>query len=81
MILKSAAIARALDALGGFWRVVSRALQAIPRPLRDAAYDFIATRSLRWFGNPSAGRIPTQGEALRLMPAKLKCRLQPVATT
>jgi len=68
VFVKSAAFARAFDALGGFWRVVSRAMLAIPRPLRDAAYDFIATRRLRWFSNPSVCRIPTRSEALRLKP-------------
>lgn len=66
--LKSSAVARSLDSLGGFWRVVSWTLRAVPRPFRDAAYDFIAKRRLRWFSAPSVCRLPTRGEAQRLMP-------------
>jgi predicted DCC family thiol-disulfide oxidoreductase YuxK len=68
VFVKSSAVARALDGLGGFWRVVSWMLRALPRPLRDVAYDFIANRRLQWFSAPSVCRLPTRGEAQRLMP-------------
>ncbi len=40
---------RALDAIGGFWRVVSL-LRFTPRPIRDWCYYFIAKNRYRWFG-------------------------------
>jgi predicted DCC family thiol-disulfide oxidoreductase YuxK len=61
---KSTAVLRILDALGGFWRVVSW-LRIIPRPLRDGVYDFVAARRLRWFGQASSCSI------LGLSPARL----------
>jgi predicted DCC family thiol-disulfide oxidoreductase YuxK len=34
-------------------------LAAVPRPLRDAAYDFIAANRYRWFGKKDECMIPT----------------------
>jgi predicted DCC family thiol-disulfide oxidoreductase YuxK len=66
VFIKSTAVAFALNALGGFWRLTSWALLAIPRPLRDVAYDFIAHRRHRWFPKLSCP-IPSPAEAIRLL--------------
>lgn len=34
-------------------------LLAVPRPLRDAVYRFIARHRYRWFGKSEACRVPT----------------------
>jgi predicted DCC family thiol-disulfide oxidoreductase YuxK len=68
LFTKSTAVARALSGLGGFWRVLSWVLLAVPRPLRDTAYDFIANRRHRWFVKPSVCQIPTRTEPIRLFP-------------
>ncbi len=41
---RAAAVARALLALGGGWRVAGALLAAVPRPLADAAYGAVARR-------------------------------------
>ncbi|HCN28087.1 MAG TPA: hypothetical protein DIT64_04770 [Verrucomicrobiales bacterium] len=43
--------------LGGIWRL-ALVLKIIPRPLRDAAYRFIASRRYRWFGRHGACLVP-----------------------
>ena len=48
-------IARGLD---GAWPLLF-AFIIVPRPLRDAAYDFVARRRLRWFGRRAACHVPT----------------------
>ena len=45
------------------------ALRLVPRALRDAAYDFVARRRLRWFGRAS--------QACPLVPAHLRGRFAP----
>lgn len=44
--------------LGGLWRLLSP-LRLLPRPLRDALYDWIAANRYRWFGKRETCRIPT----------------------
>lgn len=44
------AIARVLRILGGRWRVLAGLLRAIPRPVRDTAYRWIARHRYRLFG-------------------------------
>lgn len=36
----------------------TRALKAIPKPLRDAVYKLIARNRIRWFGRPQACDLP-----------------------
>ncbi|BCX47832.1 thiol-disulfide oxidoreductase DCC [Haloferula helveola] len=52
-----------LDALGGHWRAFAIAGRLIPRPLRNALYNFIARHRYRWFGKGDACALPS--EALR----------------
>lgn len=56
--VRSSAALRALHALGWPWRLFA-ALLAVPRPLRDAVYDFIARRRYRWFGRSDTCRVAT----------------------
>lgn len=63
ILSRSDGVLRTLDALGGHWRVLAFAGRCIPRPLRDAVYDFIAARRHRWFGRGDACALP--GEALK----------------
>lgn len=55
---RSSAALRAGMMLGWPWRL-GGALLAVPRPLRDLAYDFIARRRYRWFGRRDSCRMPT----------------------
>jgi predicted DCC family thiol-disulfide oxidoreductase YuxK len=50
---RSAAAVRMLAGLGGAWRL-AWALLIVPRPLRDAGYDWVARNRYRWFGAASA---------------------------
>lgn len=43
--------------LGGWWRAAA-ILYAIPRPLRDAVYRFIARHRYRWFGRREQCMLP-----------------------
>lgn len=54
---RSTAILRAVSGLGGGWKLAS-ALLLIPRPLRDAVYDFIGARRYRWFGQSTHCSLP-----------------------
>ena len=56
--VRSSAAVRILMALGGPWRLFG-ALLAIPKPLRDRLYDFVARRRYRWFGKSESCRMPT----------------------
>jgi predicted DCC family thiol-disulfide oxidoreductase YuxK len=55
---RSTAALRIARRLSGLWPALSL-LMAIPRPLRDAAYDWAARRRYRWFGRLDACRLPT----------------------
>ncbi|MGH8739919.1 MAG: thiol-disulfide oxidoreductase DCC family protein [Burkholderiales bacterium] len=56
-------IARRLDAA---WPLLA-ALLVIPRPLRDALYDWIGRRRYRWFGKREACWIPHASVAGRFL--------------
>jgi predicted DCC family thiol-disulfide oxidoreductase YuxK len=58
----------ALVALGGWRAALGRVARLVPRILRDAVYDFIARRRVRWFGRLEACRIPTPEERRRFLP-------------
>ncbi|NOT06654.1 MAG: DUF393 domain-containing protein [Gemmatimonadales bacterium] len=53
--------------LGGVWRLAP-ILRVVPRPIRDAVYDFIARRRKRWFGSLDSCRLPTPAERDRFLP-------------
>jgi len=64
----STAILKILGHLGGWYRLASLFL-AIPRPLRDAAYRFIARHRHRLMGQ--------KGDSCRIIPPELKKRTLP----
>ncbi|MFQ5651674.1 MAG: thiol-disulfide oxidoreductase DCC family protein [bacterium] len=64
--LCSAAILHILEQMGGIWRLLSWC-RLIPRPIRDWAYDVIASRRYRWFGKYDICRIPSGAEAGRFL--------------
>jgi predicted DCC family thiol-disulfide oxidoreductase YuxK len=55
---ESAAALRIARGLRGLWKLAFAAI-AVPRPLRDALYRFIARRRYRWFGTAEQCRVPT----------------------
>lgn len=55
---RSTAALRVARRMGGAWRLFY-AFILIPRPIRDAAYRFIAKNRYRWFGKAEACRMPT----------------------
>ena len=54
---KSTAALRIVRRLDGLWPLLS-VLLVIPRPLRDAVYDWIGARRYRWFGRTDACWTP-----------------------
>src|SRR5690606_17590612 len=64
---RSTAVLLALSQLGGGWAVL-RLLLAVPRPIRDTAYNFIAKRRYAWFGDASSCPIDRKGLDDRLLP-------------
>lgn len=55
---ESDAALRIAHRLGGVWKVLT-VFRLIPRPLRDAAYRFIARHRYRWFGRTETCWLPT----------------------
>ena len=55
---RSTAALRIARRLSGLWPLLYAAI-VIPRPLRDAVYDFVARRRYGWFGREEACRLPT----------------------
>ncbi|MBK7939031.1 MAG: thiol-disulfide oxidoreductase DCC family protein [Lewinellaceae bacterium] len=43
--------------MGGFWSWLA-VFRVVPRPLRNAVYDWIARRRYRWFGKTESCMIP-----------------------
>lgn len=54
----STAVLRILRRLNGAWRWLYIA-RVLPRPLRDAAYRFVARHRYQWFGQQEACLLPT----------------------
>jgi predicted DCC family thiol-disulfide oxidoreductase YuxK len=63
---ESAAALRVLALLGLPWSLAAAGL-AVPRPLRDAVYRFVARRRYAWFGRRDACRVPTADERARFL--------------
>ncbi|HTS64128.1 MAG TPA: DCC1-like thiol-disulfide oxidoreductase family protein [Candidatus Acidoferrales bacterium] len=66
LLLRSGAWVHILKRLGGGWRILGALLAAIPRPLRDWGYDFIAAIRFRVFGR--------REEVCPLVPQELRKR-------
>lgn len=65
--IKSTGILKSAQALGGIYKLARIAL-IIPSPLRDKAYDWIASNRYKWFGKHDACRIPTPEERGYFLP-------------
>lgn len=63
---RSTAALRIARHLGFPWRALTLLL-AVPRPLRDAVYRFVARRRYRWFGRRDTCRLPTPDERARFL--------------
>ena len=61
------AIARVLATLRGPWPVLARAIRAVPRPLRDTTYRFLARNRYRLFGRHDACSLPPPAAASRFL--------------
>ena len=66
--VRSDAALRVLRHIGGFYRFVGSLLLAIPRPVRDWGYRFIAKNRYRWFGEKDTCRLPTAEERAVFLP-------------
>ncbi|HEY9384608.1 MAG TPA: DCC1-like thiol-disulfide oxidoreductase family protein [Gemmatimonadales bacterium] len=65
--IRSDAALEILSGLGGLWHLAV-VLRIVPRPLRDALYDYVARKRFAWYGRRDACRIPTPDEARRFLP-------------
>lgn len=61
LLIRSTALVHLLRRLGGVWGVVATLVGAVPRPLRDGAYDAVARARRRWFAPPASAcpKIPS----------------------
>ena len=57
IFLRSDAVLELLWLLGGFWRSLY-CFKILPRPLRDALYNFVAKNRYRWFGRREECWLP-----------------------
>ena len=73
---RSTAALRVLRRLGAPWAVLY-ALIVVPRPLRDAVYDWFISHRYRWFGKRDRCRLPTAEEARRFLLAPSETGAQP----
>jgi predicted DCC family thiol-disulfide oxidoreductase YuxK len=65
---RSDAVWRALNHLGGVWRLAATLLWLVPRPLRNWGYDLVARHRYRLFGRKESCRMPTAAERSRFLP-------------
>jgi predicted DCC family thiol-disulfide oxidoreductase YuxK len=69
LIIRSDAVISILRRLGSGWRAVGTFFYLIPRPLRDAAYDWVARMRTRWFARPE--------EICPVLPDEIRQRFDP----
>jgi predicted DCC family thiol-disulfide oxidoreductase YuxK len=67
VFVRSSGVLRAIDALGGPWRIVAW-LRIVPRPLRDALYDLVARHRYAWFGKLDTCALPAPETRARFLP-------------
>lgn len=65
--VRSDAALAIMAGLGGVWRATAL-LRLVPRPLRDAIYDWIARHRFRWFGRRNECRVPGPEARERFLP-------------
>jgi len=56
--LRSSAALRMYKNMGGLWNLIYFFI-VVPRPIRDAVYNFIAKNRYKWFGEKESCMIPT----------------------
>jgi predicted DCC family thiol-disulfide oxidoreductase YuxK len=66
--VRSEAVVRLARHAGGIWWWLARAARVLPTGFRDAAYDAVARRRLRWFGTADACRAPDVAFRDRFLP-------------
>jgi predicted DCC family thiol-disulfide oxidoreductase YuxK len=66
MSTDSEAIRHVLAGLGGGWQLAN-VIALIPRPLRDAAYRWLARNRYRWFGKHAACSLPSAEHRQRFL--------------
>ena len=69
LLMRSNAFIHILRRLGGGWILLAGVLAVIPRPLRDAVYNFIARIRYRVFG--------TRDDLCPIVPPDLRARFDP----
>lgn len=69
LLARSDAAIYVFERLGGLWRVLGRTMRVVPKPARDLAYDFVASRRYRWFGRETS--------ACPIVPQELRSRFHP----
>ena len=69
LLVRSDAAIHVLFRIGGAWSLLAAVLDAVPRRLRDAGYDFVARRRARWFPRPAV--------SCPLVPPRLRARFVP----
>jgi predicted DCC family thiol-disulfide oxidoreductase YuxK len=68
-LVRSRAVRRVLDRMGGLWRLAARVTAALPTGLADASYDVVARVRSRLFTRPQA--------ACPVVPPELRARFLP----
>lgn len=66
ILIRSTAVAKALMDIGGLWRIAGWIVRAIPLPVRESLYRFIAKHRRKFFPG-GACSLPTQKERERLL--------------
>jgi len=57
--LRSSAVLRVAQRLGGGWWVLGMLGKLVPRPVRDVLYAFLVKNRYRWFGQSEQCLVPT----------------------
>jgi predicted DCC family thiol-disulfide oxidoreductase YuxK len=65
-LTQSDAVLRIASHLGGIWRL-AEVFRIVPKPVRDAAYAFVAAHRYQWFGKKDTCRMPTPAERKRFV--------------
>jgi len=69
VLIRSNAWVHILRRLGGGWKILAAFVAAIPRPLRDVFYDFVARIRYRVFGR--------RDDLCPIVPPELRARFEP----
>jgi predicted DCC family thiol-disulfide oxidoreductase YuxK len=67
LFVKSTAVLRMLQLVGGMWGIFGSLGFVIPRFIRDACYDFVARRRVAWFGEAKFCHLPSSSQRARFL--------------